>query len=239
VSAGARRVAVLGWHKIGAPPAGGWDTWYYVPEATFAAQLGWLRDAGWQVLEAEALLRGLDAPGTLPERSALLTFDDGCRSMLDAALPPLQRFGFPSVLFVPTDWVGRTNHFDRGVEPEEPICTWDELRRLRRLGVAVESHGASHRAFSRLSPDERRDELTRSKRALEEGVGAPVSLFAFPYGDPGPDAAATAALLAGAGYRAAFRYPGGPLRLPDAPRFALARVAMGPDTDLARELEDG
>ena len=45
---------------------------------------------------------GLDAvlSGNLPRRALLITFDDGYRSFIDAALPVLRGLGLPSVLFV-------------------------------------------------------------------------------------------------------------------------------------------
>src|SRR5262245_21752607 len=109
-------LAILGYHKIGPPPPGGWETWFYVPEATFVTHLAFLKENGWQVIDATTFLRGLAEPDSLPDRAALLTFDDGYKSMCDVTLPCLQRFGFPAVLFVPTDYVGRTNSFDADTE---------------------------------------------------------------------------------------------------------------------------
>jgi hypothetical protein len=71
---------------------------------------------------------------------------------------------------------------------------------------------------------------------LESTTGTNVDLFAFPYGDGGTDAAAMAAAVEGAGYRAAFAYGGGPADLATADRYYLPRLAMGPDTDLAELL---
>src|SRR6266704_3460074 len=110
-----KRLAILGYHKIGPPPRSGWDTWFF-----------------------------------LPERSALITFDDGYRSMLTITLPLLQRLGLPSVLFVPTDNVGKSNSFDSGLEPDEMLCDWHDLRELHRAGVSIQSHAASHRHFSEM-----------------------------------------------------------------------------------------
>src|SRR5262249_43971277 len=83
-----RLIAILGYHKIG-PWPGDWETWYYVPEETFAGHLRALREGGWRFLDASAFLRGLDDPDTLPWRSALVTFDDGYRSLLEHGLPTL------------------------------------------------------------------------------------------------------------------------------------------------------
>ena len=233
-----RRVAILGFHKIGEPPPppAGWESWFYVSEADFARFLGELREEGFEPIDLARFLDGLDAPDALPERSALVTFDDGYRSMCDRTLPVLQRHEAPGVLFVPTHYVGGRNDFDRGVEPEEAICGWQELRALRAGGVAIQSHGHTHRAFSSLDAAGREEELVRSKALLEEGLGEPVATIAFPYGDPGPDAAREQA--AAAGYRAAFTYRGHPLRLPVADRYRIERIAMGPNTDLRAELEN-
>lgn len=228
------RIAILGYHKVGPPAPDGWDTWFYVPEQAFAEQLATLGDSGWQPVDCATFLHGLTEPTVLPERAALITFDDGYRSVRELALPLLQHFGYPAVLFMPTDFVGGTNVFDLESEPEERLCDWDDLRELLRAGVAVQSHGASHRAFSELTPDEREHELERSKTLLEAELGQPVELFAYPYGDDGgivPEA------LIRAGYSAAFGYGGSPVSTPPAEPYRLERLAMGPDTELGAALE--
>jgi peptidoglycan/xylan/chitin deacetylase (PgdA/CDA1 family) len=130
------------------------------------------------------------------------------------------------------------NEFDRDVEPEEAICSWEDLRRLQAGGISIQSHAASHRAFSELTAEEQVAELRDSKDAIEASLGETVALFSFPYGDPGQDAQATATRLEEAGYEAAFCYGGGILRLPVTDRFLLPRIAVGPDSDLRSEIRD-
>jgi peptidoglycan/xylan/chitin deacetylase (PgdA/CDA1 family) len=229
-----RTVAILGFHKIGPPPIGGWESWFYVSEHRFAEFLTTLHDEGWVVIDLDRFLHALEKPERLPARSALLTFDDGYRSMRDVTLPLLQHFDVPAVLFVPTDYVGRHNTFDAGVEPDEPICDWDDLRELARGGVSIQSHAASHRRFSELSVQEREQEIVRSKATLEKHLGTQCDAIAFPYGDPGPSD--DPGVLATTGYRAAFLYGGSPVRLPVLDRYQVQRLAMGPSTDLYAEL---
>lgn len=233
-------VAVLAYHKIGYPSVPGWDTWSYVSEALFEEHLRFLADERWQVLDLEAFLAGIDAPETLPERAAIITFDDGYRSNLDVALPLLQRFGYPAVMFVPTGFVGGYNAFDADIEhePREDICGWDDLRVLERCGVNVQSHGTKHRAFSQLGPEARKQELVISKAALEAELDKAVLAFAFPYGDDGGDREAAASLLTAAGYRAAFLYGGGPLTPPVGSPFALTRIPIGAGTSLTATLQE-
>ncbi len=136
---------------MGEPPLGASSTWFYASEATFTAQLSVLHDEGWAALDLPTFIRSLRQPNARPDRSVLLTFDDGYRSTTEVAKNVLQKFGFPAVVFVPTDLIGKTNRFDREVEPEEAICDWSDLRALEDAGIRVESHGASHRRFSQLS----------------------------------------------------------------------------------------
>lgn len=232
-----RKLAILAYHKIGGPSPGAWETWYYVPESTFASQLRQLSELGWQVIDVPTLLTGLREPSTLPPRPALITFDDGYRSVFDRALPVMSELGCPGVSFVPTDYIGDLSCFDANShEPPEPVCSWDELRALQKGEISVQSHGVSHQPFSELSEQEIEHELVRSKGTLEQGVGAPVELFAFPYGDGGVDENATWAALWRSGYSAAFLFLGGPTRLPTRKPYAMTRIAMWPDTDLPAEL---
>jgi len=228
-------LVTLGFHKIGEPSPGGWWSWFYIPEATFSSQLGTLRDFGCTVIDAALLVRHVRGTEALPERPVLITFDDGYRSTLTVALPHLQEKGYPAVQFVPTAYIGGTNDFDNGVEPREEICSWSELRALSAGGVSIQSHGVSHTRFSTLTDAEQEAELSRSKAALEAGLDTRVDLFAYPYGDCGPDIDEAGHLARASGYVAAFLYGD---RAPSSPDDALRlpRIAMGPNTDLRKEL---
>jgi len=228
-------VAILSYHKIGEPPDG-WDSWYYVSVARFREDLTLLRELGWDFVDRTTLLDALEEPGRLRAPAAVITFDDAYGSLVSEALPVLTEVGAPSVVFVPTDYVGGFNTFDAGEEPDEPICSWDDLATLARGGVSIQSHGVHHAAMSDLDPSEQRIELEASRRALEAGMGTTIDLFAFPYGDAGTDPAAMAHAVRAAGYRAAFGYGGGPADLGADDPYCLPRLAMGPDTDLAELL---
>ena len=232
VNESSRELLVLAFHKIGAPPRGSSSTWFYIPVPVFEGYLKRLRDSSWRVIDADTFVASLTHPEILPRRSALLTFDDGYRSMRHAAVPLLFDYGFPSLLFVPTSFIGGTNRFDQGVEPEEPICDWDDLLEIQRSGVSLQSHGVTHRHLSKLGLAELRHELRASKSALEARTGQSVTLFSFPYGDGGSSLETTATELCQAGYRAAFLFGGGRERIPPKSYYSLSRVAMGPNTDL-------
>jgi peptidoglycan/xylan/chitin deacetylase (PgdA/CDA1 family) len=234
-----RTLAILAFHKIGEPGPNGWETWYYNTAAEFSGYLSYLRKHDWRVIDVATLVRGLAEPDALPERAALLTFDDGYRSILEVATPVLRGFGYPAVVFVPAAYVGMGSHaFDADSgEPDEPLCDWDELRELERHGVSVQSHGATHRAFSRLDPTQQEDELCRSKAVLESHLQKPVELFSFPYGDGGSEPGDVRRRLERAGYRAACLYDGLVNPVPPRDPFRLSRLTLGRWTDPWAALE--
>jgi hypothetical protein len=102
-------------------------------------------------------------------------------------------------------------------------------------GTTCSRNGVTHRAFSGLSAAEREEELRQSRAVLAEGLGRPVDVFSYPFGDPEPDAGATGRALRAAGYRAACLDKGGPSPVSVPDPYRLPRIPMGPDTDL-REL---
>ena len=227
-------VAVLGFHRVGPLPPWSWETWFWLPEETFVRFLDELAEGGWEPVSLDAFLDALDGGGELPERTALITFDDGYRATAECILRCLGARSWPGVFFVPSDFIGRANGFEAETdEPDEELCSEEELAALAHGGISVQSHGASHRGFSSLEPAEQVAELRRSKEALERVPGVRVEALAYPYGDVGDPGSARAA-----GYRAAFGYGGTPFAMGAADRFRLPRLALGPDSDLTALLED-
>lgn len=234
-----KTLAILGYHKIGVPPVDGWYTWNYVPEDVFEKHLEYLRDNEWKVIDAKQFLEGLELPDTFPSKAVLITFDDGYKSTLEIALPILQKFSYPAIVFVPTAFVGSYNAFDADIfyEPKEDICTWEELLELEQSGISIQSHSVNHSHFSKLTQHELIQEIKLSKKILEAKLNKQVELFSFPYGDNGMDASTTDAILMENGYRAAFLFAGQAICTPVENNFRIPRVAIGPDSDLKSLLE--
>ncbi|MBD0333524.1 MAG: polysaccharide deacetylase family protein, partial [Chitinophagaceae bacterium] len=181
-----KTIAVLGYHKIGEPP-GGWHTWSYVLAKAFKAQLQFLKDNDCRVIEVTTFIQSITEPGISSEGSVLITFDEGYYSNLTVALPVLQKFNYPAVIFVPVHFIGGYNAFDGDImyEPKEQICSWEQLISLDQQGISVQSHGLTQRHFSRLSIKAQVAEAVQSKALLEDRLNKQVDAFSFPYGDNG------------------------------------------------------
>jgi peptidoglycan/xylan/chitin deacetylase (PgdA/CDA1 family) len=139
----------------------------------FAAQIDWLRRAGYHAVTPTQLYDALVFGARLPQRPIMLTFDDGYRDVLWNAAPLLHRLRMPATAFVITSRIGG---------PDPSFLTWPELRRLELLGFAIGSHTVDHVDLTALGPDGLAYELEQSRAVLERGLDRVVRWFAYPEG---------------------------------------------------------
>lgn len=130
-----------------------------------------------------------------PGRAAL-TFDDGLVDNLTTLVPILQELGARATVFVVSGWLGKPHP----AAPWTRIVTADELRELGSAGIEIGGHSATHADLSALSYDAALEELSTGKAELEEILGEPVEVAAYPYGRTSADAIRAAR---DAGFRAA------------------------------------
>ena len=113
----------------------------------------------------------------------------------------LQRHGFPAMVYLISGMLGQpSSWFAQDGRATPPLMSAERVRQLRREGIDFGSHSASHVKLAEQSGERIRDEVTRSKRELEDVLGEPVAHFCYPYGSH--DLRAVEA-VAEAGYRCA------------------------------------
>jgi len=162
--------AVITFHHLG---AGGGPLVY--PVAAFDALLRSIAGCGLAIVDLDTLLAPDAGPGVA------LAFDDGCRSVLTAALPVLEGAAAPAHLFLCTGWVDGDLP-ERARMPAFPPLDWDGVLHLHRHGVAIESHTRGHPDLRGLDGDRVEDECERADEAIERRVGRRPRYFAYPYG---------------------------------------------------------
>jgi peptidoglycan/xylan/chitin deacetylase (PgdA/CDA1 family) len=142
----------------------------------FDAQLGLLRRLGFVPLTADEIRAFHREPGrTLPRRSFVVTVDDGFRDCLE---PLARQAGVRPQLFVSTSEVGGSAHWLDG----EPVLSWDELRQLEQMAVAIGSHASVHRRLTTLTEQELTEDLTDSLSRLHDRLERPIPILAYPNG---------------------------------------------------------
>ena len=174
-------VLVLAYHAV----SDTWDANTTVTPAQLREQIKYLLQRGYISVTFD---RALSAP---PRGKVLaVTFDDAHRSVVEIAFPMLRELGAVATVFAPTDYIGTGQPTGwegfadaaRGPHAAELICMdWDQLRAVTDGGWEVGSHTCSHPHLTRLSPDDLRDELARSRAVLEERLQRPCRTLAYPY----------------------------------------------------------
>jgi peptidoglycan/xylan/chitin deacetylase (PgdA/CDA1 family) len=198
---------VLTYHKIDTRRELGVNT---VSPARFEAHLRALLALGLRPVDMSAALSGIAGPASddlTAAASVHLTFDDGYANFLTHAWPLCVQYGFPATVFPIAGYVGRSNSWDLTF-PRTPHLGWSDLRALADAGVTIGAHTVTHPFLSRIAPKAAKIEIEESKARVEDGIGGPVDVFAYPHGDSSP---LVRQLVEDAGYDAAFALdsPGG------------------------------
>lgn len=158
---------ILTYHSVGER-----DHEMNVKPSDFTEQMTWLASNA-AVISLEDVLEG--RPGVA------ITFDDGYRDNLTTAAPVLTRLGLPATVFMVTGFAGRMLAHDQDRETST-LMTWDELRALDEMGIAIGAHTVNHRRLTELSCDEQRSEIVGSVEQLRQELGKAVQTFAYPFG---------------------------------------------------------
>jgi peptidoglycan/xylan/chitin deacetylase (PgdA/CDA1 family) len=196
----------------------------FVPPAVFARQMAWLARCGLLGVSVATLVAAMRAGRD--RRLVGITFDDGYTSILESALPVLERHGFGATAFIISDRLDGSNEWDEG--PAWRLLDANGVRALAAAGIEVGSHAATHARLAELSPGQLAAEVTGSRLRLSALLGRDVQGFAYPYGCM--DAAARLAVVnAGYTYACAVRTPRAALGL-----LALPRVYVGQQDGPAR-----
>ncbi|MCP4701569.1 MAG: polysaccharide deacetylase family protein [Gammaproteobacteria bacterium] len=154
----------------------------YVREDDFRAQMQYLKDNGYQVINIDQLFDFFDSGKQIPEKSAVITIDDGWGEAYSIAFPILKEFGYPATLFVQTDII-----YSRS----KKTLSWGQIREMTENGIVdIQCHTKSHRNLTEMKPGQSfktyfkavNRELEEAKKAIWEELGKEVKYLAYPYG---------------------------------------------------------
>ena len=193
---------------------------YVAFDDDFAAEMQFLKDAGWTTIDLDEYADALDGQGPFPKKAIVVTIDDGFRSVYLHAFPVLKRLGMKAVFFVTPD--KSAHNFTKNAPLDVP-ATDEELREMSAAGIAIESHGMTHRYLTDLDDHTIRWELEESRRVLSERFGRQVRYLAIP---SGAYSRRVRSHVATSGYRVVFASRKGTNHA-GVDRFAMRRLVVG------------
>ena len=206
---------ILTYHHVGPRARGARLKGLYVSAKLFAAQMTELAKAGFVTASLDEL--GAKKTGTA---RLFVTFDDGFTDVLEHALPVLKQHRFTSIQFLVSDLLGKTNQWQEAVgDVLEPLMNESQIREWLAAGQGIGSHTRTHPHLTQISTAAAREEITGSKKALEDRFGISIRHFCYPYGDWN---ASVRELVQEAGYQTACTTKTA-LNAADTPAFELSR----------------
>ena len=204
----------------------------------FENQMKFLSDQGYRALNLDDAFIRMQA-GRLPNKSVVITFDDGFDDFRSHAYPIIMKYGFTATVFISTDYVDKNRPF-KG----HSCLKWSEIIDLDSKGITFGSHTVSHPILYRLNDDQLKYEIDHSKITIESILGKEITCFSYPYAIPDHDKAFiqnVRRLMATSGYQCGVSTRIGTSSKDDDP-FFLKRLPINTFDDLPffqAKLEDG
>jgi len=142
-----------------------------VSPENFDRQMAYLKKHKFNVISFNELVQLIRTNKPMPRKSAVITFDDGYQDNYTNAYKILMKYGYPAIMFIPSDLVGN-----------EGYLTWEQVREMADYGIAFGSHTRHHEYLPDLNEADQRNEIFESKRILERRLARSVNYLAYPIG---------------------------------------------------------
>lgn len=138
----------------------------------FEAQMKFLKDKNYTTLSLDELYDFITSNKPIPQKSVVLTFDDGYVDNYLNAYPILKKYNFRATIFVITDNVDKYSHTINSYQ----------IKEMSSNGIDIMSHTEKHEDLSTLNYDNQLYTMKTSKKFLEKILDKKVNYIAYPYG---------------------------------------------------------
>lgn len=166
-----------------------------LPKEKFKEQMKYLKDNGYTTLSLDELYNFLVHNKPVPEKSIVITLDDGYVDNYENAYPIIKEFGFKAAIFDVTS----------NIDKNPKTITSKQIKEMNDNGITIASHTVNHDQLDILSYEKQLETMKKSKEDLEKILGKKVNYIAYPYGKWNKD---TLKAAKEAGYTMAFTTDG-------------------------------
>lgn len=136
-------------------------------------ELTFIKDSGYTTLTISELNDYILNNTPIPEKSIVITFDDGYADNYINAFPILKELDIKATIFVISNFTDKDGYY----------MTSQQIKEMSDYGIDIQSHTASHSHLNQLTYEEQLSELKTSKEKLESIIGKPIISVAYPFGD--------------------------------------------------------
>jgi peptidoglycan/xylan/chitin deacetylase (PgdA/CDA1 family) len=155
----------------------------FSPEV-FQLSMRMLFEQGYRTISLSRVIEYISRDEQFPERTLVLTFDDGYESTFKEAFPILRKYGMTATVFLV---IGDQTNFrnSKHLPPlgRKKMISWDNIYEMQSAGIDFGSHTLTHPDLTRVPIEHLDKEIRESRSLLEDALGKKVSAFAYPYGN--------------------------------------------------------
>ena len=125
-----------------------------------------------------------DQINSTKKKQIIITFDDGYKDLISCVLPILKKHNFNATCFIVSSLLGKENLWDVDKKNfvQKDLMNLNDTREWVDNGMFIGSHSHNHLDLTSLNNDKITDELTYSKKILEDKIGVKIKNFSYPYG---------------------------------------------------------
>ncbi|WP_160688723.1 polysaccharide deacetylase family protein [Clostridium sp. C2-6-12] len=134
--------------------------------------LKYINEQGYTTLTMKQLEDYILNNSPIPEKSILITFDDGYMDNYYNAFPILKEFNMTATIFCITSELDGSYYLSK-----------EAIKEISDYGIDIESHTVTHPHLNKLKYDKQLEELLESKKTLEGITGKEITSIAYPFGD--------------------------------------------------------
>jgi peptidoglycan/xylan/chitin deacetylase (PgdA/CDA1 family) len=174
-------IPILMYHRVATDGPPGLER-FRVDPILFEEQLSALAHHGYSTIGLSDWVEVLSKSDGAMGKPIILTFDDGYRDFLTAALSPLQKYLFSATVYLVADRIGGLADWDAPYGQTAPLMSWQEILEIAHEGIDLGCHSLTHRPMTEMSYSDLMEDTRQARASLELGLGNSITHFAYPYG---------------------------------------------------------
>ena len=160
------------------------NKWRVKPK-DFEKQMKWFYENKWNSFTISQLIK-LDE---IPNKSFVITFDDGYEDNFINAFPLLEKYGFKATIYIVLNRFEQNWATDKDVNQSsnelnnEKMLSNEQINEMINSGlIEIGSHTLDHVNLPKLTNEEKTIQLKESKEKIEEIFNITCNSFAYPFG---------------------------------------------------------
>ena len=128
-----QKVVIFCYHDTGPVTANGITNYWTMTEANLERHFKYYKDNGYTPISLDQYIAFGKGEKDVPDKSILLTFDDGYLSFYTKVYPLLKKYNYPAVFAIIGTWIDGNG--------SNPAINWDQMREMEASGlVSIASH---------------------------------------------------------------------------------------------------